>query len=267
MGKIKIITDSTCDLPEEWFKLNDVEVMKLEILVDGKSREITSDEVLEEMKKGKKVTTSQITPDEFEKAYSTILKTYDSILSVHLSSKLSGTYSSAMLAAQHFKGKVEVIDSLTTTSALGAMVAKAVELSNSGDLEDSAKKMKIFAQNVKTIFGIQTVDNLIKGGRAYTIAGKLVTLLNVKPILKGEDGEIKFHKIVLGFPRVLRGIVDYINSFEVEDGRIYIAHTHAEEAVEYVRSKVNLDCIIAPTNPVISINAGAGAILVGFLTS
>ncbi len=265
--KIKVITDSSCDLPTEWFKENDVEVVNLKIYVDGEPREISTGELLKEWRMGRKITTSQPTPNEFEKIYENFLTNYDGILSVHLSSKLSGTFNSAAVAARKFPQKVEVIDSLTTTSALGAMVAKAVELSKAGDLKGSAEKLRGYAKNVKTIFGVQTVENLVKGGRAHLIAGKLVMLLNVKPVLEGEDGEIKLHKIVLGFQRVLKEIVNYVESYEVVDKKIYIAHVNAIGSVEYLLSKFKdkYTCTVAEVDPAIALNAGEGSVLVGFL--
>lgn len=267
MAKIKVVTDNSCDLPSEWFKANDVEVVNLKILVNGQIEEMTAQELLGEAKKGKRVTTSQPNPDEFEKLYEKILREYDGILSIHLSSKLSGTYNSATLAAQKFEGKVETVDSLTTTSALGAMVAKGVELSKTGDLRKSAEELRKLSLTVKTIFGVQTVENLVRGGRAHLIAGKLVTLLNVKPVLKGEDGEIKIHKIVLGFQRVLREIVNYVESYDVMDKKIYIAHVNAQQSVDYLISKLGNDYTftVSQTSPAITLNAGEGAVLVGFL--
>ncbi|MGC8612066.1 MAG: DegV family protein [Athalassotoga sp.] len=265
--KIKVITDSSCDLPVEWFKENDVEIVNLKIYVNGELKNISTNELIKEWKMGEKITTSQPAPNEFEKIYEDFLKDYDGILSVHLSSKLSGTFGSAAVAARKFPQKVEVIDSLTTTSALGAMVAKAVELSKTEDLKTCAEKLRKYAQNVKTIFGVQTVENLVKGGRAHLIAGKLVTLLNVKPVLKGEDGEIKLHKIVLGFQRVLREIVNYVESHEVVDRKVYIAHVNAKEGVEYLLSKFKdkYICTVAEVDPAIALNAGEGSVLVGFL--
>lgn len=267
MVKIKVVTDNSCDLPPEWLKENDVEVIKLKTFIDGQETNISSDEIVDEFKKGKKVTTSQPAPDEFEKLYSKILEEYDEIISVHLSSKLSGTCNSASIASKQFPGKIEIIDSLTTTSALGAMVGKAVELSKTGDLKKSAEELRKLSLTVKTIFGVQTVENLLKGGRAYLIAGKLVTLFNVKPVLKGENGEIKFYKIVLGFQRVLREIVRYVESYDVLDKKIYIAHVNAHESVNYIISKLGNDYtfIVGSASPAISLNAGEGAVLVGFL--
>lgn len=267
MGKIKVVTDNSCDLPSEWFKANDVEVINLKTFVDGQIKDLTTQQMFENVKMGKKITTSQPNPDEFEKLYEKILKDYDEILSIHISSKLSGTYNSATLAAQKFKGKVETVDSLTTTSALGALVAKGVELSKTGDLRKSVEELRKLSLTVKTIFGVQTVENLVRGGRAHLIAGKLVTLLNVKPVLKGEDGEIKFYKIVLGFQRVLREIVNYVESYEVMDNKIYIAHFNAQQSVNYIISKLGNDYTftVSPTSPAITLNAGEGAVLVGFL--
>lgn len=269
MAKIKVVTDNSCDLPSEWIKENNVEIIKLKTFIDGQERDITADEIVDEFKKGKKVTSSQPTSSEFEKLYSKILDEYDAIISVHLSSKLSGTYNSASLAAKQFPGKIEIIDSLTTTSALGAMVGKAVELSKTGDLNKSAEELRKLSLTVKTIFGVQTVENLIRGGRAHLIAGKLVTLLNVKPVLKGEDGEIKFYKIVLGFQRVLREIVKYVESYDVIDKKVYIAHVNAHESVNYIISKLGADYtfIVGPTSPIIALNAGEGAVLIGFLVN
>ncbi len=267
MAKIKVITDNSCDLPSEWLKANDVEVVTLKILINDQQKDLTLQKLLEELKSGKNIKTSQPTPDEFEKLYAKFLETYDGILSIHLSSKLSGTYNSATIAAKKFNGRVETVDSLTTTSALGAMVAKGVELSKTGDLKKSAEELRKLSLTVKTIFGVQTVENLVRGGRAHLIAGKLVNLLNVKPVLKGEDGEIKFHKIVLGFQRVLREIVSYVKSYDVMDKKIYIAHVNAQESVDYIISKLGSEYtfIVGLASPAIALNAGEGAVFVGFL--
>ena len=264
--RIKVVTDSSCDLPQTLIEKYDIEVVPLDILLNGKEKMMTPDEIIKKMNAGQNVKTSQVTPLKFKEAYSRILEEYDGILSVHLSSKLSGTYNSAILSAKGFGEKIEVIDSLSTSAALGAMVLKASELASMGNLKKSAKRLRELSKKVETIFGIKVVDNLVKGGRVGPLIGKLTSLFNAKPVLRGIDGEIKLYKVTLGFKRVLREITNFINSHSVLDNRIIVAHVHADEDVEYIKNHVNTEVITCPAGQVITIHGGYGFVLVGFIS-
>lgn len=265
MVRIKVVTDSSCDLPHTLIKKYNIEVVPLDILLNGKKKVMIPDEIIEKMNMGQSVKSSQVTPLKFKEAYSRILKEYDGILSVHLSSKLSGTYNSAVLSAKDFGEKIEVIDSLSTSAALGAMVLKASEFALKGNLKESAEKLRELSKKIETIFGIKIIDNLVKGGRVGLLVGKLTNLFNAKPVLRGIDGEIKLYKVTLGFKRVLREITNFINAHNVLDNRIIVAHVHANEDVEYIKNHVNTEVITCPAGQVITIHGGYGFVLVGFM--
>ncbi len=266
MLRIKVVTDSSCDLPQTLIEKYDIEVVPLDIVLNGKKKTMTPDEIIEKINTGQNVKSSQVTPLKFQEAYSRILEEYDGILSVHLSSKLSGTYNSAVLSAKDFGEKIEVIDSLSTSAALGALVLKASELASSGNLKESAENLRGLSKKIETIFGIKVIDNLVKGGRVGPIVGKLTSLFNAKPVLRGIDGEIKLYKVTLGFRRVLKEITNFINSHDVLDSRIIVAHVHADEDVEYIKNHVNTEAITCPAGQVITIHGGYGFVLVGFIT-
>ena len=263
--KIKVITDNSCDLPQEIVEKYNIGVVALHTLLNGKDVKLTPDEILEQMNKGNTVKTSQVKPSEFEEIYSKMLEEYDGILSVHLSKKLSGTYASAVMSAKKFNGKVEVVDSRSTSAALGAVVLKAVELAKTGEFRESAEKLRKISEKVETIFGIKVIDNLVKGGRVGPLVGKLSKMFNAKPILRGIEGEIKLYKVTLGFKRVLREIVNFINDNAVLDNRIFVAHVHAESDVDYIRAHTNMKVISCKAGPTITIHAGDGFVLVGFI--
>ncbi len=264
--RIKVITDSSCDLPIDLINGHDIGVVPLRTIMDGKDEKLTSEEVIRYIDEGREVKSSQVVPSDFEDAYSRALKEYDGVVSVHLSSKLSGTCNNAVVTAKSFGGRVEVIDSLSTSAALGALVVRAAELVSAGkDLKETSDELRRLSQKVETIFGIRVVNNLVKGGRVGPIVGKLTALFNAKPVLRGIDGEIKLYKITLGFKRVLNEIVRFVNSNEPIDGKIFIAHIGAEEDVQYIKERVKAGVFSCKAGPIIAVHGGQGLILVGFV--
>ncbi len=269
LKKIKIVTDSSCDLPDELISKYSIEIVPLHVVMNGVDVNFTRDEILKGIAEGKNIKSSQVTPQGFKEVYSKILKEYDNIISVHLSSKISGSYGSASVAAKEFDDRIEVVDSFSTSSALGAMVIKAAEMIEKAD---NTKKIaedlrRLSKENLKTIFGIKVMDNLIKGGRISSFAEKISNLINVKPVLRGIDGEIKFYKMTLGFRRVLNEIVNFINSNEIMDNRIFIAHVHADDDVKYIKDHVKANVYSCEAGPIIAIHGGVGLVLVGFIAN
>ncbi len=266
--RIKVVTDSSCDLPQALIEKYDIEVVPLDIILNGEKTAMTPDEIIKKIDEGQNVKSSQVTPLKFKEAYSLILKKYDGIISIHLSSKLSGTYNSAVLSAKDFGEKIEVVDSLSTSAALGALVLKAAELSSDGDdLKKISNKLREFPKSIETIFGIKVINNLVKGGRVGPIVGKLTNLFNAKPILRGIDGEIKLYKVTLGFKRVLKEITNFINTHNVLDERIILAHVHADEDVEYIKNHVSTKVLSCHAGQIITIHGGYGFVLVGFISA
>src|SRR3990170_5857943 len=147
MSKITIVTDSTADIPQDLVEKYKIKVVPLYVNFEDKSYlndgvDITSKQFYEKLENAKKqVTTSQPTPQDFIKAYSELLKENEAIISIHISKKMSGTFSSAEMARKELSNKdIEVIDSELVHMPLGILVIKAAQLSQEGKSKEEILK-------------------------------------------------------------------------------------------------------------------------------
>ena len=192
---VKIFIDSSIDLPSDLRK--QVTVVPLSIrfgeeeFTDGVN--IDSEMFYEKLAGCDALpTTSQPSPYVFEAAFQNAVDAGDSIVVITLSSKLSGTYQSASIAAMDFAGKVYVVDSLSVTIGAGVLVQYALELAQSGaDAETIAWKLMQKREKVRMLAMLDTLEYLKKGGRISSAAALAGSLLNIKPLICIENGEIK----------------------------------------------------------------------------
>lgn len=198
MEKVRIVTDSTADLPEEIIEKYHIKVIPLSIIIDGQvyydKVDISNDEYYKKLAACSELpTTSQPTPAEFLAAYNELIaEGAENIVSIHLSSDLSGTVKGAQMTAQMVKdAEICVIDSRTATMGLGLIVLQAAKAADNGaDFAEVVRIANEAVANSDLFFLLASLDNLQKGGRIGK-AGYLVgSLLNIKPVLRLHDGEI-----------------------------------------------------------------------------
>lgn len=222
MDKIKIITDSTCDLNKEIVKKYDLEVIPLmvnfgeESYLDGV--DINIHEFLRKIKEEDEFPiTAQINPVRFCEIYKKYLDQGYKIVSLHLSSKMSGTYNSACIAKDMLETEdIVVIDSLNVTSGLGLLVMKAYELKEKGcNIHEIENKIKETIPKVKCAYAFSSLENLIKGGRLSKTVGIIGNLLGIKLILSVVNGEMAVIHKVRGTKKAIRMILN-----EVEENRL-----------------------------------------------
>lgn len=202
MEKIAIVTDSTADLPSDLYKGYDLSTVPLSVAFRGRTYlddgvDIKEDDFFEMMKASVEMPkASQPTPGDFINIYDSLIKKGKTVISVHISRKLSGTLNSAEVAARQFeKRKIEIIDSELVHMPCGFMALKAAEMAAEGyKKEEILREISIFRNKLNSFFIPKTLDNLIKGGRINKIKGRLATLLEVKPILTLKDGEVSLFK-------------------------------------------------------------------------
>lgn len=217
MSKIKIITDSTSDIPRSIIDKYDITVLPLTVLFGEEEYrdwvDITPSDFFKRMRESEKLpTTSMVTPNEFSKSYDTYLKEYDEIISIHLSSHASGTYNSAMLAKEMInKDKIHVIDTKNYTFGYGQFVVEAAKMASEGkSSKEIVEKLKYFNENLKTLFVVDTLEYLKKGGRLSATKATIGTLLNLKPILTVKEGKIIAIDKARGFKKALKRIAEII---------------------------------------------------------
>lgn len=195
--KIVIVTDSGSDLPEEFVKENNITVIQSYIQF-GAETYTNSDinpmkflEMAENATKRNFPKTSQPSAQDFMEAYETLKgQGVETILSVHISLKLSGTINSANVAAGMLDGiDIKIIDSHGVSINLGACVMKAAKMLKSGaDVDIIVKDVEAFGANLKNYGTLSTLDNLVRGGRMSPLRYRFGKFLNIKPILKiGQD--------------------------------------------------------------------------------
>ena len=207
---IAVVTDSTACLPAELLGDGGITVVPLTVGIDGvpgrEGVDVTTDDVARALVARRvAVTTSRPSPAEFSAVYARLLAGgADGVVSVHLSAKLSGTYDAALLAAADHPGRVSVVDSLSTGMGLGFAALHAT-----GADPVAARDAALAAVGrTTTLFYVDTLEYLRRGGRIGAASALLGTALSVKPILRMVDGEIVVQDRVRTATRALGRLVD-----------------------------------------------------------
>ncbi|MQG42918.1 MAG: DegV family protein [SAR202 cluster bacterium] len=277
MSKIALVTDSTCDLPESVVKDKNITVIPLnvhfgeETFLDG--IDLQSNEFFE------KLSTSEIHPQtsqpsvgRFVETYNDLLKKHDSILSLHISSKLSATYNSALQAQKEIGNeKIKVIDSMNGTLGLGAIVHHIADLNQKGEsFENLVKEAEKIIPNAIFMGLVPTLEYLAKGGRIGKARAFMGSLLKIKPILSAVDGEIQSVGKARTLIKGMDFIVDEMKNRKIS--KLFIVHANHEERANLLKEKTKdlidpKDIIIAEFGPVVGTHLGPGSFGVGFISS
>ncbi|MEU2350045.1 DegV family protein [Modestobacter sp. NPDC049651] len=214
-GRVAVVTDSTAYLPVGLADRYGVHVVPLYVVLAGRSgregSDVTSQEVARALTvRGGQVSTSRPTPGDFVAAYRARLDAgAERIVSVHLSAELSGTWDAARLAAASVgEHLVTVLDSRSAAMGSGFAVLAAARAAAAGaTAEETAAAARVTAAATRTLFVVDTLEHLRRGGRIGTAAAALGTALAVKPILHVSDGQISALEKVRTSTRALHRLV------------------------------------------------------------
>ncbi|MFL0249725.1 DegV family protein [Clostridium neuense] len=276
MEKIKIITDSTADLPQYIIDKYDIEVMPLVVNIKGKMyldiEEIRLPELLKVMDEENIFpTTSQVNPQRFYDCFKKYLDKGYKIISIIMSSKMSGTYQSACIAKDMLESDdIIVIDSLNVTSGLGLLVIKACKLREQKmSFKDIEAKIMETIPHVKSALAFERLDNLVKGGRLSRTAGAIGNILGIKLILEVKDGEMAIMDKVRGSKKAVKVIFDYLNEKGILNNETSILlHVGNNEILPALREKLREeenDFIECEVGCVVGTHSGSGACGVFFI--
>ncbi len=202
MSKIAFVTDSTADLTEHEVQEYGIAVVPLHVIfgdhVYRDGLDLGGDEFYTKLRQATVLpTTSQPAVGEFVTVFERLLKDHDTVLALVLSDKLSGTYRSALTAAQMVEGDVRVVDSKIATYGIGGPLVDGAQLARQGATADEIVTFWEETREVlKAWFVLDTLEYLRKGGRIGGAAAVLGALLQIKPILTLVDGRIElFEKV------------------------------------------------------------------------
>jgi DegV family protein with EDD domain len=194
--RVAVVTDSTAYLPAAVVDHLEIATVPLQVVLGGvagtEGVEVTPADVAAALNRRAAVTTSRPAPTDFAAAYQAALDAGASgVVSIHLSGELSGTWDSARLAAEEYGDRVRVVDSRTTAMGLGFAVIAAAEAALAGGAMTEAYEAAVRSvERTTTLFYVDTLEHLRRGGRIGAAQALLGTALSVKPILHVADGRI-----------------------------------------------------------------------------
>jgi DegV family protein with EDD domain len=276
---IKIITDSSCDLPQDLVDRYDIGVVSLHVTFDNNETftervTINPEQFWERMAGSKELPkTSRPTPEAFAGAFREALKNYASVIYLGLSSALSGTFESAQLAAKSVDGDIHLVDSLTGSLGLGILAVKAHEFVHSGvNVRTVVNKIIDYRNGMNTLFTMDSLENLIKGGRVGRLPGFIGAMLNIRPIGKaGDVGQIDVLEKVRGRARSLQRIVQLVGEMGANLQEKIVGISHVNCLQEALNLKTNIEENYHPKNVIIGkigstmgTYAGNGGLIVSF---
>lgn len=272
--QVAVVTDSTAYLPEGFADRHAITVVPLYVLIDGEAGldgiDVGPAELTAALKKRRKVTTSMPTPQEFEAAYRGLLDGgADAVVSIHLSRELSGTWNSAVRAAQEVDpGRIRVVDSRTTVMGLGYAALHAAAAAADGADPESVEAAAVAAGGrSRTLFVVETLDYLRRGGRIGTTTALLGTALAMKPVLHIDDGRIKPLEKVRTTSRAMARLVELAAEAAGEE-KVELAVHHLaapERAAQLARQLEERipqaeQCVVSELGAVIGAHTGPGVL-------
>jgi len=233
---LRIVTDGAADILPEWKTEYGIDMIPVNILFGEKSylqnEELDNEGFYKLVDQSKRVPkTSQPSPHQFVEFYRKVAKKGDTILSIHVTAKLSGTYASAIAAAEEVKDdfKVFPIDSMSGSLGIGLMCREARKLERSGKSADEiVKYVEDIKNKVRVILTLDTLEYARMSGRVKTLQAALASVLNVKPIAVLRNGDLAMAERVRTRKAALDRVIEMAKE-EFGDKPIYLAVVHARD--------------------------------------
>lgn len=278
---MKIITDSTADLTAEEYKKHAIGMVPLTIRLGNQTwrdfLDVEPDAYYAMLRTSHAFpTTSQPSPQDFIDAYAPLVAKGEPILSIHLSSGLSGTFQSATLARAHFpQSRIEVVDSLQASLGLGMAVLLCKERMDSGaSFEELVDFARGLAGRIETYFSLDFLEYLQRGGRIGKAQAFLGTLMKIKPLMKLTSGEIHPVEKVRTSERLSNRFVEIVEKAARDEGPLRLSVGQSDNC-EFVTSLLERLLAIQGVTlvhrcnlgGVITSHSGPGAVGVTFVPS
>ncbi|KML01531.1 DegV family protein [Rossellomorea marisflavi] len=273
MEKIKIVTDSTADLSEDMIGDLDIHVVPLSIFIEGETYldrvDLSPEMFLEKMKASDELPkSSQPSAGVFAELYDELGKDGSKVISIHMTGGMSGTVRSAESAAEITETDVTVVDSRFISRGLGFQVIEAARLAKEGKgVEDILEAITEIREKTQLYVVVDTLENLVKGGRIGKGKAMIGSLLNIKPIASLAGGEytpvakVRSHTQVVKF--LVQQFMEDVKGKTIKG--VGLCHADGLALAQNLKSKIaektgydQFD--IGVTTPIISTHTGIGAI-------
>ncbi len=271
---LRIVTDGAADMPPEWGSEFGIDTIPINVQFGEKTYlqfvEMDFDgfyKMVEETKKIPK--TSQPSPHQFTEFYKKIVQKGDTILSIHVTSKLSGTYASAVAAADDVKDmfKVVTVDSAGGSMGLGFMCRAARRMERAGkSVDEIVKYLESVRDRVQLILTLDTLEYARMSGRVGAFSAALASVLNIKPVAKLENGVVNMVDKVRTRKAALQRVIE-LGKSAFGDGPVQLAVVHARDPqsgqilLEEARKQFKVvDTVVTDLSISLAANFGPGTV-------
>lgn len=269
---VKIVTDSTCDLPVDVLEAQEITMVPCYINMDGESYrdavDLSRDAFYERLPSLKMpATTSAPGTGTFVRAFTRLLEGgADEVISIHISAQLSNVVNVARLAAEEIGGgRVHVLDAGQLTIGTGLQVWEAAKAASAGlSAAEIVAQLKQFGQRIHTVAVADTLEYLKRSGRLTNFQALLGTLLRMKPLLAMHDDVIEMERTRTRH-RALDWLLERVQGFGALE-QVVMVHTHAQSAIEALRAQIEAlhpelpRPMIVDVTPVLGAHLGPGVV-------
>lgn len=274
---IRIVTDSSCDLPDDAIARHRIEVVAQTVCFA--EEELLDREELSTEEFWRRLTTGSVLPKSaaapvgrFQEAFARLVSAgADGIVVVIVSSKVSATFQSATLAAEQFTVgiPVRVVDSGLVSTALGLAAIEAAEVAATGaSIEEVEAAARSACERGRIFATLDTLDYLRRGGRIGGAAALIGGLLDVKPLIAFEDGRVAAAGRVRSRRRALAAVLDHIQEQGDSISRLAVAHSDPVELPEFLQRVAAIhqgEVVVARIGPAVGTHTGPGTVGVAYL--
>ncbi|MGI8642826.1 MAG: DegV family protein [Thermomicrobiales bacterium] len=271
MGRVAIVTDSTADLPPSLREAHGITMVPLNVHFGTETFrdqvDLSTEEFMARLTGSEVIpTTSQPATGLFEETFRDLAANHDDVVAILISSKLSGTVMSATLAADALRSliKVEIVDSQSASMGLGLQVLSAAHYAREGrSASEIGSSLRATHRNYETLFYVDTLDFLRRGGRIGKASALLGTLLDLKPLLRIDEGQVVPAERTRTRARARKELVDFVRG-QPHVERLAIMHVSMPDEASTMADEFTLavprnEIVIGQFGPVIGTHLGPGA--------
>ncbi|TCS82546.1 DegV family protein [Tepidibacillus fermentans] len=280
---IKLFTDSSCDLPEDIMKHYNIHVIPLHISFRSEHFldrvNLGVNEFYQKMKIEEELPkTAAPSPHDFLHHFENVMGSEDQGIVITLSSQLSSTYQSAKMAVEMYKEehphvKMVALDAKNASIGLGVILIQVAQLIKEGHtFEEVVAKTKHIIDHSHILIFLDTLENVIKGGRLDRVRGKIASVLSIKLLMKNSfEGSLEVVDKVRGTKNAIKRLIDLIEEYgeNLEQKILGIAHSQCEEKALMIKEIIEkryrfARIILTEIGPTIGTYAGEGGLLISF---
>ncbi|PLR73707.1 DegV family protein [Bacillus sp. UMB0728] len=272
-----VVTDSTAYIPKELRDRLNIHMIPLSVIFGNETYEeeveITAEAFYEEVKHKELPTTSQPSTGQFVELFEKLSADYDAVISIHLSSGISGTYQGAVTAGSMVEGiRAYPFDSEISCMVQGFYVIEAAEMAAAGrDPQDIMARLEEMKQTVRAYFMVDDLSHLQRGGRLSSAQALIGSLLQVKPLLHFQNKVIVPFEKIRTRKKAMKRIADLLGEAASGGGeyRAVIIHANREQEAhdwkaELEKELPNVEFMIGYFGPVIGTHLGEGSMGLGW---